>query len=546
MRVARAGSRARRTKAFRLRHALLVVVLTTGAVLAALGSGEPAGAVGSYNNAAIADRALTFVDQPGGQCWQFVRDVVHHVSGGCQDINAQSGNYFQHLEGAGGDRITDVNALSKGDVVQIGANGGHTFIIVSRVGGNTFNVVDSNHAYNEVVMNYDRTVTLSDSVRAYRMGTLPPPTTTTTTPPPPPDHTYNSDVFSDLAILHEVGVGGIDAHVLWGSVGIPFQTNMLARSLASASGWNWDQVKTAVGEFNGDTYDDIALVHQLGDDGADVHILYGGYGTPFTYADTFARRLPASEGWRWSQMKVEAGKYNSDVFSDLAILHEVGGGGIDIHVLWGGNGIPFQTNMLARSLPSSTGWNWQLVKTSTGRFNGDTYDDIALVHQLGDDGADVHILYGGYGTPFTYADTFARRLPASEGWRWSQMKVEAGKYNSDVFSDLAILHEVGGGGIDVHVLWGSVGIPFQTNMLARSLPSSTGWNWQLVKASTGRFNGDTYDDIALVHQLGDDGADVHILYGGYGTPFTYADTFARRLPASEGWRWSQMKVEASG
>jgi hypothetical protein len=150
----------------------------------------------------------------------------------------------------------------------------------------------------------------------------------------------------------------------------------------------------------------------------------------------------------------------------------------------------------------------------SGDFDNDGYEDIALVHRLPDDGADVHVVWGGSGTPFGYNPTFTRRLLASDGWCRSDMKAESGKYNPDAFSDLAILHRLPDNGIDVHILYGSVGTPFQYNpTFARNLPASDGWDWNKVQATSGFFNNDPYEDVAVLKQRADGGADVHVLWG---------------------------------
>jgi hypothetical protein len=150
---------------------------------------------------------------------------------------------------------------------------------------------------------------------------------------------------------------------------------------------------------------------------------------------------------------------------------------------------------------------------------------------------------GGSGTPFGYNPTFTRRLLASDGWCRSDMKAESGKYNPDAFSDLAILHRLPDNGIDVHILYGSVGTPFQYNpTFARNLPASDGWDWNKVQATSGFFNNDPYEDVAVLKQRADGGADVHVLGGSVGIPFGYSTTFTRSLPASDGWDWTKIKV----
>jgi hypothetical protein len=158
----------------------------------------------SFTNASIADTALKYVGEWGGeacrdakrsgltgstqnypvqptrrktgkvtkegdgQCRAFVNCVVWIASGHTQWLG---GSYFSAFTKAGGKEITKTDNLAKGDIVQIG-EGVHTLIIVKRVEGSTFSVVDSNHDYKETVMNYHRTLSLGTRVRAFRMGRL--------------------------------------------------------------------------------------------------------------------------------------------------------------------------------------------------------------------------------------------------------------------------------------------------------------------------------------------------------------------------------------
>ncbi len=198
--------RRRRHRNSPLRHASAVLagLLSVGVcVIGATFTTSAALAVGSYENATIATTALRYVGQwggnacrdahkpgdTGGQCREFVNCVVWMVSGHKQNLSSGGGDYYRPFLSAGGERITDINDLVEGDIVQVG-EGGHTFIIVKKVsvkanGVGTFDVVDSNHEYNERVMNYNRTFSLSSETRAYRMGSLPKPPAEAPAPSPP-------------------------------------------------------------------------------------------------------------------------------------------------------------------------------------------------------------------------------------------------------------------------------------------------------------------------------------------------------------------------
>lgn len=157
------------------------MLLVFAPVTAALLDMGHAGAMGEYTNAKIADTALGYVGEwggnacvdaqkpgdYGGQCRSFVNCVVWMASNHAQNLGGF--NYFSTFLHAGGHRITSASKLIKGDIVQEG-QGIHTYIIIKHVSGNVFKVVDSNHEYREVVRTYDRHVTLNSYTRAYRMG----------------------------------------------------------------------------------------------------------------------------------------------------------------------------------------------------------------------------------------------------------------------------------------------------------------------------------------------------------------------------------------
>jgi hypothetical protein len=177
------------SKQSRVIRFLLAVLMLVGAALITVVTSSPASAVAPYDNAAIADKALSYwngsnitrapgsaackdAQKPGdsgGQCRAFVNCVVWMVSGHTQNLGGT--DYFQSFLNAGGMRITNTDSLAKGDIVQIG-QGTHTFIIVSKVSAGQYMVVDSNHWNDETVGYYKRAVSLDDNTRAYRMGTI--------------------------------------------------------------------------------------------------------------------------------------------------------------------------------------------------------------------------------------------------------------------------------------------------------------------------------------------------------------------------------------
>jgi hypothetical protein len=121
----------------------------------------------------IANYAETFPNgYAGGQCRVFVNNVMAHF--GFNTGGGAPNDYFVGFERHNPTRITDANGLARGDVVQYRKSefsaGLHTFIILSRVSGTTYNVIDSNWALNELVSRHTINVVLDDDHRAYRFS----------------------------------------------------------------------------------------------------------------------------------------------------------------------------------------------------------------------------------------------------------------------------------------------------------------------------------------------------------------------------------------
>ena len=166
------------------------------AITALFAAGSPAMAVGSFANAAVADIALRYVGQWGGnacrdagkaqtgQCKQFANCIIVLAGGGYagDGSNDYAGSFIR----AGGTEISEGQA-TKGDIIQWGSGttrGKHTAIVVSNLGGSRFDVVDSNWGYplnNETVRHHtianihaDIFGTGAEPTRFIRMGTVQP------------------------------------------------------------------------------------------------------------------------------------------------------------------------------------------------------------------------------------------------------------------------------------------------------------------------------------------------------------------------------------
>lgn len=154
-------------------------------------SSPPAAAVSAVDNAAIADRALAYVNRFGGaacadagfsgyggvsplgdydnmdgECRSFVNCVVKLATG--QNIAYGSDDYHRAFRDNGAQQVAR-DSGTKGDVIQVG-NGVHTAIVVRNLGGGTYEVVDSNWVARHKVGVHNYTIPADGVI--WRLGTV--------------------------------------------------------------------------------------------------------------------------------------------------------------------------------------------------------------------------------------------------------------------------------------------------------------------------------------------------------------------------------------
>jgi hypothetical protein len=128
-----------------------------------------------------------------GQCRAFVNCVVSIAAAGKVWLGGGGGrDYFRRFSAVGATEIKTIDDLRRGDIVQVGGNDQarplHTYVVLSRVAGARFRIVDSNGDLKETVLERERTIALNTSSRAFRVGTVsasPPPAGGGGSPRPP-------------------------------------------------------------------------------------------------------------------------------------------------------------------------------------------------------------------------------------------------------------------------------------------------------------------------------------------------------------------------
>jgi hypothetical protein len=193
----------------------------------------------------------------------------------------------------------------------------------------------------------------------------------------------------------------------------------------------------AVGDFNGDGRQDLAVANQLS---ANVSILLGNGNGTFGGATNF--------GVGFTPFAVAVGDFNGDGRQDLAVANQ---GSATVSILLGnGNG--------TFGAATNFGVGFAPLSVAVGDFNGDGRQDLAVVNQ---GSATVSVLLGNGNGTFGAATNFA----AATG----PLSVAVGDFNRDGKQDLAVANQFSD---NVSILLNGTAFVVGGPLFAAVLPSS--------------------------------------------------------------------------
>ncbi len=375
---------------------------------------------------------------------------------------------------------------------------------------------------------------------------------------------FNGDGLHDLA----VGVPGetVNGHPDAGAINVMYGT-AAGLTGTQVSFWHQDSdgvqglaedgdqlgFALAVGDFDGDGYDDIAAGMPYEDynlvDAGIVHVFYGAAGGITGGRDqVFTQDVDGLGGVEEANdhfgYAVAAGDFNGDGYADLAIgcpdedleIFTLTNAG-QVYILYGSStGLTLASYQMWFQPDGASGNRYGQVLTSAD-FNGDGRDDLAVgipEAKAGDPllsrAGRVDVYQGSKNGIdwLTYQTLYSRSIEAQDQFGFALVGSD---FNGDGFADLAVgspyedLVDIVDCGA-VEILYGSSGALVQRvandfwhqdrSGMESIAEANEHFGWALA---AGDFNGDLYSDLAIgiptqsINVAGDYAGAVHIMYG---------------------------------
>lgn len=430
--------------------ALLMAIMIAAAIT--LIGVQPANATRNFSNAAIADQALTHVGQNGGQCKQFANNMAVAGSGGLVHLG---GGYYSDYAREGGIRV-GAGAATKGDIIQLNGpsvdsfySGMHTAIVVANLGGNSFDVVDSNWGTPSEIVHHHTWNPFATAaqyglaVNIWRLGTVssptPPPQPPAPAPPTIPANAqgsiqgdFNGDGHIDAAVFYKYPNARTGIWVFNGDG----HGNMSAPHLAWDSGENqWDatRIKPAVGDFNRDGKTDIAAFY--GYNGATT-VLFVFTSQGATFSAPVGIWNSGAGNWDWNAMQVNAGDVNGDGKTDLTAMYAYSGAQTAIFT-FAGNGTGGFAGPASFWNSGAGNWYGTATKLVSGDVNADGKSDLIALYDYGNSNTSVFVLLS---TGAAFTNPQGQWNSGAGNWSWSQSKLIAGDFTGDGRGDLGVFY----------------------------------------------------------------------------------------------------------
>ncbi|MEU0002073.1 FG-GAP-like repeat-containing protein [Streptomyces microflavus] len=271
--------------------------------------------------------------------------------------------------------------------------------------------------------------------------------------------------------------------------------------------------QVASGDFNGDGREDVAAFYDNGTsaEGKNRASLFAFYSNSTGFAAP-KKVWSTPGGFTWSKSQLTSGDYNGDGKDDIAVFYDSGSsdtGQMSSIYTFTSTGTGFSSPKQTWTTPG--GFTWSMSKVTSGDYNGDGKDDIAVFYDGGSsDTGRVSSLYTFNSTGTGFANP-RKTWTTPGGFTWSAGQVTSGDYNKDGKDDVAVLYNGGksadGKFVSSLYTFNSNGTTFDNPR--KTWTSSGSFNWSATKLTSGDYSGDGRDDVAVLYNRGTTEAGVH-------------------------------------
>ena len=186
---------------------------------------------------------------------------------------------------------------------------------------------------------------------------------------------FTDNGYSDIAVFYNLGDLNTELIMFYGG-----SSGLSSPYVVWDSGpgnWDWTAIKVIAGDFTGNGYDDIGVFYNLGDLNTELISFWGysgGLHAPAVVWDS------GPGNWDWTAIKSVVGDFTDNGYDDIGVFYNYGNLDTKLIVFWSASGLSSPT-LTWDSGPGN--WDWTAIKPVVGDYLGNGYDSIGVFYNLG-------------------------------------------------------------------------------------------------------------------------------------------------------------------
>ncbi|UYQ65243.1 FG-GAP-like repeat-containing protein [Streptomyces peucetius] len=310
-------------------------------------------------------------------------------------------------------------------------------------------------------------------------------------------HDYNGDGRSDMGAWYDFSAGSDATYTFFGTADGTISQPL--KSFAAAIGaWEARSMKFVTGDFNGDGRGDMAATYGYSDTSVKIWVALGRPDGGFE-APAVAWSAPAGS-FHTSYMTPQAGDFDGDGRDDLAVWYAYADGTTKLWTFTGTEKGTFDAPFSSWSAPSGT-WLRERTKFTTGDFDGDGRDDLAVFYGQGTNAVKTYVFTGAPNGGFDAPAVWWESLSLD----WNRTTPHAGDFNGDGRDDAMVWYDYADGSDRTSTMLSeNVGGKDRFGSAKVTLSSAPGnLDVKRMQQVVGDYDGDGRDDLAIMYHQPD-------------------------------------------